>query len=130
MFKHPKFLITRFTHGAGGKFLSSVLQTSKNVDHWNNLIESYKNHPLYCNFKNLPTILKYNNSCTFSIDEKARLIEEKIIKNHTCEYYKDQNNFLKIDPEYNIKNIFIPLSSFFNFTDFLNISFTFLHSLN
>ena len=47
MFKNPKILVTRFTHGAGGKFLSTVLQTANNVDHWNRIIESYKNHPLF-----------------------------------------------------------------------------------
>lgn len=247
MFKNPKFLITRFTHGAGGKFLSSVLQTSTNVDHWNNIIESYKNHhlftklviayteqsfpkeskfhmqkepiapyntdlysssysrgnditltqfidhafivndtalinaaeqnryvnlimnkpflpvfcynsqvvtitteseqelnwlyrtlwakhfleennsvhylpdhPLYCNFKNLPTILKYNNPCTFPLSEKNQLIQEKIINNHTCEYYKNQNNFSAIDRDYGVENIFIPLASFFNFDEFLD----------
>lgn len=246
MSKNPKFLITRFTHGAGGKFLSSVLQTSKNVDHWNSIIESYKNHclftklvvsyteqsfpeepkfhmqkepiapyntdlysssysrganltleefvdhahdvgdtkfihaveqnkcvnlimnkpflpafchgsqvvtvttesaselnwlhrtlwskhfleennnihylpdhPLYCNFKNLPTILKYNNPCTFLLSEKNQLIQEKIINNHTCEYYKNRNNFSAIDRDYRVENIFISLESFFNFNEFL-----------
>jgi hypothetical protein len=43
----PKFLVTRFTHGSAGKFLSSVLQTSINVDHWSAVIESYKSKDLF-----------------------------------------------------------------------------------
>jgi|LakMenEpi03Aug12_release.lakeMendotaPanAssembly.Ray.scaffolds.fasta_scaffold324029_2 hypothetical protein len=42
-----KFLITRFPHGAGGKFLSTILQTSIDVDHWNHVIENHKNHKLF-----------------------------------------------------------------------------------
>jgi hypothetical protein len=43
----PDFLVTRFTHGSAGKFLSSVLQTSINVDHWSAIIESYKSTDLF-----------------------------------------------------------------------------------
>lgn len=47
MVNKPKLLITQFTHGSGGKFLSSVLQTSTSVDHWNNIIEQYKKHNIF-----------------------------------------------------------------------------------
>jgi hypothetical protein len=43
----PKFLVTRFTHGSAGKFLSSVLQTSINVNHWSAIIEAYKSNDLF-----------------------------------------------------------------------------------
>jgi len=42
-----KFLITRYPHGSGGKFLSTILQTSINVDHWNHVIENHKTHKLF-----------------------------------------------------------------------------------
>jgi hypothetical protein len=34
------FLVVRFTHGSGGKFLSTVLQTSAQIDHWSGILES------------------------------------------------------------------------------------------
>jgi len=37
------FIVTRFTHGSAGKFLSTLLQTSKRVDHWSEIIQSCKN---------------------------------------------------------------------------------------
>tara|TARA_R110000823_G_scaffold26528_18_gene77358 strand:+ start:67 stop:897 length:831 start_codon:yes stop_codon:yes gene_type:complete len=39
------FLITRFTHGSAGKFLSTVLQTSGKVDHWSAIVQANKNNP-------------------------------------------------------------------------------------
>jgi len=42
-----KFLITRYPHGSGGKFLSTILQTSFNVDHWNHIIEHHKTSKLF-----------------------------------------------------------------------------------
>lgn len=241
----PKFIITRFTHGAGGKFLSTILQTSKNVDHWNSIVESYKNHelcqeltcnyaersfpvdsslhlqnepmvpyntdlysstyergidttllqfveharavndllflnaveqgkfinlimnkpflpkfchgsktvtvlvetkkeldwlhrtlwakhyreqenyiyylpdhPQYCNFKNLPTVLKFNNPYQFPIEQKEKIIQEKIVHSEICQYYQNQDNFFAIDQDYGIDNIFIPLGCFFDFDSF------------
>ena len=38
------FLITRFTHGSAGKFLSSILQTSDKIDHWSGVIQSNKSN--------------------------------------------------------------------------------------
>jgi hypothetical protein len=39
---NPKFILTRFTHGAAGKLLSTVLQTSDKVDHWSAIIQDNK----------------------------------------------------------------------------------------
>lgn len=39
----PKFIIVRFTHGAGGKFLCTALQTSRAVDHWEQSLQQNKN---------------------------------------------------------------------------------------
>lgn len=44
---NPSFIITRFTHGSAGKFLSSVLQTSNQVDHWSAIVESHKETDLF-----------------------------------------------------------------------------------
>lgn len=40
----PSFILTRFTHGSAGKFLSSVLQTSNLVDHWSSMIQDNKSN--------------------------------------------------------------------------------------
>jgi hypothetical protein len=32
-------IITRFTQGSAGKFLSTVLQTNKYVDHWSSVVQ-------------------------------------------------------------------------------------------
>ena len=37
-----KFIVTRFTQGSAGKFLSTVLQTSVKVDHWSAIVQKYK----------------------------------------------------------------------------------------
>lgn len=39
---NSNFIVTRFTHGSAGKFLSTLLQTSKVVDHWSETIQKYK----------------------------------------------------------------------------------------
>jgi hypothetical protein len=39
---HSPFIITRFTHGSAGKFLSTLLQTSDSVDHWSETIQKNK----------------------------------------------------------------------------------------
>ena len=45
---NPSFIITRFTHGSAGKFLSSILQTSDRVDHWSALVQDNKsNHKIF-----------------------------------------------------------------------------------
>ena len=44
---YPKFIVTRFTHGSAGKFLSTVLQTSDKIDHWSAIIQEQKNTSLY-----------------------------------------------------------------------------------
>jgi len=41
------FIITRFTHGSAGKFLSTVLQTSDVIDHWSATIQRYKHTELF-----------------------------------------------------------------------------------
>lgn len=38
-----QIIVTRFPHGAAGKFVSTVLQTSYFVDHWNSIVQHQKN---------------------------------------------------------------------------------------
>ena len=35
-------IITRFTQGSAGKFLSTVLQTNKYVDHWSSVVHCFE----------------------------------------------------------------------------------------
>jgi hypothetical protein len=44
---NPKFILTRFTHGSAGKFLSTMLQTSDNIDHWSAVVQSCKKTKIY-----------------------------------------------------------------------------------
>lgn len=44
---NPKFIITRFCHGSGGKFLSTVLQSHPQIQHWTHWLEKNKNDPLF-----------------------------------------------------------------------------------
>jgi hypothetical protein len=247
MHENPKLLITRFTHGSAGKFLSTILQTSPAVDHWNPVLENYKNnalfhdlnlyyvkksfpkdhkfhmvqepiapydtslysssysrghnltiaelkqhaivnndsrfltavkqnkfinlimnkpllpefcrnsyvvtiltestqeinwvhrtlwskhylennneiyylpdHPEYCSLKSLDTVLKFQNPCVFSLEQKKQLIIDKIINNPTGHYYKNSTNFSTIDHGMEINNIFIPLKCFFESKEFIN----------
>jgi hypothetical protein len=36
------FIVTQFPHGSGGKFLSTILQTSTKVAHWNSQVQEHK----------------------------------------------------------------------------------------
>jgi hypothetical protein len=76
----PKFLITRFTHGSGGKFLSSVLQTSVGIDHWSATVESYKSKDL---FEKL--VLEHTNR-SFPKDHAAHLQHEPMVPYNTDLY--------------------------------------------
>ena len=54
-----KIIVTRFPHGAAGKFLSTVLQTSEHVDHWSSLVQHQK------------TIKKYVKETTLAYCHRA-----------------------------------------------------------
>lgn len=76
----PKFLITRFTHGSAGKFLSTVLQTSDKIDHWSAIIQSYKQTELF-----EPLVLEY--VCrSFPIDHSQHLKSEPMVPYNTDLY--------------------------------------------
>lgn len=42
-----KFVITRFGHGSGGKFVSTVLQTHPNIQHWSNWLQAAKSTGIF-----------------------------------------------------------------------------------
>jgi hypothetical protein len=70
----PNFILTRFTHGSAGKFLSSVLQTSDKIDHWSSVIQSNKNNLEI--FKSL--VLQYTDR-TFPNDHSKYLKMEPMV---------------------------------------------------
>lgn len=75
-----KFIITRFTHGSAGKFLSTVLQTSDLVDHWSVPIQRYKQTKL---FDSLVTeyVLR-----SFPVDHSQHLRSEPMVPYNTDLY--------------------------------------------
>lgn len=68
------FLITRFTHGSAGKFLSTVLQTSNKVDHWSTIVQANKN-----NTKLLKPILQEYMHRSFPSDHRLHLKMEPMV---------------------------------------------------
>ena len=68
------FLITRFTHGSAGKFLSTVLQTSNKVDHWSAIVQSNKNNPQL-----LTPILEEYMRRSFPYDHSMHLMSEPMV---------------------------------------------------
>jgi hypothetical protein len=42
-----QFLVTRYTHGSVGKFLSTVLQTSQKIDHWSAILQNAKDSEIF-----------------------------------------------------------------------------------
>lgn len=76
----PNFILTRFTHGSAGKFLSSVLQTSAKIDHWSAIIESNKSTDL---FERL--ILEYTKR-SFPSDHSLHMQMEPMVPYNTDLY--------------------------------------------
>jgi len=76
----PKFIITRFTHGSAGKFLSTVLQTSDRIDHWSAVVQAQKNTKL-----NEPVTLEYVDR-SFPKDHSQYLRAEPMVPYNTDLY--------------------------------------------
>jgi hypothetical protein len=76
----PKFIITRFTHGSAGKFLSTVLQTSDKIDHWSVVVQAQKNTELID-----PVTLEYVNR-SFPKDHSQYLRAEPMVPYNTDLY--------------------------------------------
>jgi hypothetical protein len=74
------FLIVRFTHGTGGKFISSVLQTSDEISHWSFTVQQSKNTP---EFEEI--VREYTNR-SFPINPKYHMINEPITPYNTDLY--------------------------------------------
>lgn len=67
-------IITRFSHGAAGKFLSTVLQTSKYVDHWSPVVKHQKS----INQHVQQTTLAYCDRA-FPIDHSFHMLNEPMV---------------------------------------------------
>ena len=78
---NPKFILTRFTHGSAGKFLSSVLQTSNLIDHWSVTIQDNK-----INQQILGQLILEYVSRSFPIDHSMHLRAEPMVPYNTDMY--------------------------------------------
>jgi hypothetical protein len=65
-----RFIITRFTHGSGGKFLSSVIQASNTVDHWSTVLQFNKTNEIF------PKLVEHYFNRSFFIDHSSSLRNE------------------------------------------------------
>jgi len=74
-------LVTRFPHGSGGKFISTVLQTSMKVDHWSNLIQTQKELQ---KFVEETTLIYCDRS--FPVDHHRHIINEPMVPYSTDLY--------------------------------------------
>lgn len=89
---NPKFIITRFTHGSAGKFLSTVLQTSTEIEHWSAIVQSQKSNDLF---------------------------EKYVINDHTNQWYFEPDRFVDFDDKHNLNNPFVELDSILLTSKFL-----------
>jgi hypothetical protein len=80
----------------------------------NREIRYIPNDPKLCNFKSLPTILKFQNEYKFDLVQKDEVYEKYVVNDHTNKQYFDRNNFTEPN------NHFINLRDFFSKIDFLN----------
>jgi hypothetical protein len=117
----PKFLITRFTHGSAGKFLSSVLQTSVKVDHWSAIIEAYKSKDL---FEKL--VLAHTNR-SFPKDHVLHLQHEPMVPYNTDLYSTGYPRGNEVTLDQYIKNAIVKndtrLLSCINYNRLINLIF-------
>ena len=67
-------IITRFAHGAAGKFLSTVLQTSELVDHWSLVVKHQKSVNKYVK----ETTLVYCDR-VFPSDHSLHMLNEPLV---------------------------------------------------
>lgn len=74
-------IITRFTHGAAGKFLSTVLQTSDIIDHWDPTVQKQKElKELY------DEITKEYVRRSFPKDHSRHMVSEPMVPYNTSLY--------------------------------------------
>lgn len=79
------------------------------------------NDPEYCHITALPNVLKFNNISRFSPDEKSRILNEIVSKDHTRQWYIDHLKFEEYDSVHGLQNLFVPLRSFFDRDQFIDI---------
>lgn len=69
-----KFIITRFTHGSAGKFLSAVLQTSDKIDHWSAIVQDNKH-----NLEVFESLVLQHTARSFPIDHSTYMRSEPMV---------------------------------------------------
>jgi len=74
------FVIVRFTHGAGGKFISSVLQTSDDISHWSATVQQSKKTPEF------EELVREYTKRSFPINPKYHMLSEPIAPYNTDLY--------------------------------------------
>ena len=65
-------LITRFAHGSGGKFLSTVIQSHEQIQHWSSQMQNTKSSDQY------PELLEYYMIRSFPKDHRSHMSMEPI----------------------------------------------------
>ena len=68
------FLITRFTHGSAGKFLSTILQTSTKVDHWSAILQANKS-----NLNLFESLSREYVKRSFPVDHSKHMMSEPMV---------------------------------------------------
>ena len=75
------FIVTRFTHGSAGKFLSTLLQTSSRIDHWSEIIQNYKTNNELIHDITLEYVRR-----SFPVDHSLHLQSEPMVPYNTDLY--------------------------------------------
>jgi len=94
----PNFIITRFTYGSAGKFLSTVLQTSDKIDHWSVVVQNQKNSELIG-----PVTLEYV-SRSFPQEHSLYLQSEPMVPYNTDLYSVGFDRGINVTVEQYIEN--------------------------
>lgn len=77
--------------------------------------------PVYCHITQLPQVLQYQNKSRYPATLKSQLQDKFVYQNHTREWYLDSNKFQEHDQLHDLQNVFIPLSSFFDRDQFIDM---------
>lgn len=95
------FLITRFTHGSAGKFLSSILQTSIKIDHWSNIIQQNKN-----NSELIESLLIEYTRRSFPTDHSKHIISEPMVPYNVDLYSAGYSRGNDVSLDHYLKNMY------------------------
>lgn len=95
------FLITRFTHGSAGKFLSSILQTSVAVDHWSEIIQQNKN-----NTEIIDSLLIEYSKRSFPSDHSKHMLSEPMVPYNVDLYSTGYSRGNDVTLDLYLKNVY------------------------